>query len=167
MMKIRKILYTVVKRKGKAAYPSKRRNKGIQQPMHRRTEIKIGINLKKMTEWPVEPVSTEPIWVNSMETNDNIPTGIGLVYTAAEVKFYPYNNTAFFRLLLFHCVILLFNWLAENQLDHFSTKKSWFNILCNVPTQVEPWDWSQKALVKARANKRNGFSLPRTAQWWL
>lgn len=36
-----------------------------------------------------------PMSVNSMGTNDNIPTGIGWVYTAAEVKFYPYSNTTF------------------------------------------------------------------------
>jgi len=46
MIKIRKTMYSSLS-KGKAPYPSKRRNKGIQQPMHRRTEIKIGINLKR------------------------------------------------------------------------------------------------------------------------
>ena len=48
-----------------------------------------------MIEWPAEPGSIGPISVKSMGTNDNIPTGIGLVCTAAEVKFYPYSNTTF------------------------------------------------------------------------
>lgn len=54
-------------------------------------------------------------------------------------------------------------WLAENQLNHFSMMKIWFNIPCNVPTQVKLWDSDDKRPLW-RANKRNGFSLPRTAQ---
>lgn len=39
-----------------------------------------------MTERPAEPGSIGPISLNSVGTNDNIPPGIGLVCTAAEVQ---------------------------------------------------------------------------------
>jgi len=72
-----------------------------------------------MIEWPVEPGSAGPISVNSMGTNDNTPTGIGLVYTAAEVKSYPYRNTAFSGSFCCTPPFFLSYCLAEIQLDHF------------------------------------------------
>lgn len=58
-----------------------------------------------MIDWPAELGSSGPTSVNSMATNDNIPTRIELVGTGAEVKFYPYSNTTFSG---FFCPIVSF-----------------------------------------------------------
>lgn len=62
-----------------------------------------------MNEWPVKLRSMRPISVDSTGTNDNIPIRIGLVYTAAEVKFYPYSNKTFSApsVPLYHSSMLL------------------------------------------------------------
>lgn len=58
-----------------------------------------------MIDWPAELGSSGPTSVNSMATNDNIPTRIELVGTGAEVKFYPCSNTTFSD---FFCPIVSF-----------------------------------------------------------
>lgn len=65
-------------------------------------------------------------------------------WSSQQFSFIPIATTfsGFFCSIYF--VILLSYQLAENQLYRFSMKKIWFNIQCNVPTQVKPGDSDHK-----------------------